>query len=145
MKVIVAMQQSLATTAGVLEPLSVPDLAEDTLRVEGAALERLGIEVERRFGAVPIVTTQRHKILDILINLVSNARHAVAELDGPRGMSSPSLTRATTFAARSPTTASESRPRTRRASSAAASRRAKTVTASACTAARSRPRSWAAP
>ena len=37
------------------------------------------IDVVLELGAVPFVSSQRHRLLEILINLVSNARHAVKD------------------------------------------------------------------
>src|SRR5208282_2296360 len=37
--------------------------------------------IEREYGALPIVRADRHKILQILVNLVSNAKHALAMND----------------------------------------------------------------
>ncbi|HYG23560.1 MAG TPA: PAS domain-containing protein [Verrucomicrobiae bacterium] len=76
---IVAMQQSYARISGVLERIALADAVEDALRIEQAAMERAGVEVVRNFAPVPIVTVDRHKTLQILINLIRNARIAMTE------------------------------------------------------------------
>jgi len=77
-KEVVAMQQGHARVAGLLEPLQAQGLIEDALRMNAAPLERDGIRVERDYAPVPAVLADRHKVLQILINLVRNAQHALA-------------------------------------------------------------------
>jgi signal transduction histidine kinase len=76
-KQIVAMQQSYAKVSGALEILAPHELVEDALRMSSTALERHRIEVVRQFDAVPPVLVDRHKVLQILVNLISNAKHAL--------------------------------------------------------------------
>ncbi len=73
---IVALQQTHARTVGVLEELSVPDLLEDALRINASSLARHQVETLRDYQLRPIVTTDRHKVMQIVINLVRNARQA---------------------------------------------------------------------
>lgn len=75
-KEIVSMQQSYATTVGVIEPLEPATLMEDALRMNSSALLRHEVHVEREFGAAPAVLVDRGKALQILINLISNAKYA---------------------------------------------------------------------
>lgn len=76
---IVTMQQRYATAGGVIEQVNVSDLVEDAIRMNAAGLERHGVRIVRKFAEVPEVYLQRHKLLQILVNLVSNAKYA---LDG---------------------------------------------------------------
>ncbi len=76
-KHIVAMQQSYATVSGAKEIVALPELMEDALRLSAAALERHGIEIVRDYASVPSVLADRHKVLQILVNLVRNARQAL--------------------------------------------------------------------
>jgi C4-dicarboxylate-specific signal transduction histidine kinase len=76
-KDIVAMQQRYACMAGLTETLNVTDLVEDTLRINTANLQRHAVQVVREFAPeLPAITTEKHKVLQILVNLVSNARFA---------------------------------------------------------------------
>jgi PAS domain S-box-containing protein len=77
MKEIVAMQQTYAKVSGVTEPLTPESLAEDALRMNSAALVRHDVHVQRDFEDVPRVIVDRHKVLQILINLISNAKYAL--------------------------------------------------------------------
>ena len=77
-KEIVAMQQDYARTAGVVEIQSLPMLVEDALRMYDGALGRHQVRIVRRFNEVPDIPLDKHKVLQILVNLVSNAKHALA-------------------------------------------------------------------
>ncbi|MDB6065273.1 MAG: Integral rane sensor signal transduction histidine kinase [Pedosphaera sp.] len=77
-KEIVAMQQSYARVSGVYENLSVAGLLEDALRMNMAAFDRHCIDVVREFDPdTPKACVDRHKVLQILINLLRNAKHAL--------------------------------------------------------------------
>jgi signal transduction histidine kinase len=79
-KAIIMLQQDLAKSPrGVAEPLSIVDVIEDALCFDRPAYERFGIAVERQFEPLDEVIADRHKILQILTNLLSNARHALAK------------------------------------------------------------------
>ena len=75
-KEIVAMQQTYATAIGVIEPMDPAVLMEDSLRMNTSALQRHAIRVVRDFNAVPAVLADRGKALQILVNLISNAKYA---------------------------------------------------------------------
>jgi two-component system sensor kinase FixL len=77
-RAVVSMQQEHARAAGLLEQVLVPQLINDALRLHGASFERLGIQVRTEYAPVPPVLVDRHKLLQILVNLLSNARHALA-------------------------------------------------------------------
>ena len=81
-KEIVAMQQNYAKVSGVFENLPVQELVEDALRLNVAAFERHHIELVRKFEPnVPNVCVDRHKFLQIFINLLRNAKHAMEHVD----------------------------------------------------------------
>ena len=75
-KEIVAMQQNYATVGGVKEVIDLVSLVEDGLRMNAGALGRHRVEVTRDFGLVPPMNIEKHKILQILVNLLRNAKHA---------------------------------------------------------------------
>ncbi len=76
-KNIISMQQRYAKVSGILEQVPVQELVEDGLQMNAEALARHGVSVERRFEAAPPVVADRHKVLQILINLIRNAKYAV--------------------------------------------------------------------
>jgi PAS domain S-box-containing protein len=72
----VTMQQSYAKLCGVTETVEVVDLVEDSLRLNAGAFARHGVALEREFGEVPKINVDKHKVLQILVNLVRNAKYA---------------------------------------------------------------------
>jgi len=78
-KSIVTMQQKHARTAGTLEKVTVPQLIDEALRLNAGSFERQGIRIVRDYADVPAILVDRHKLLQILVNLLSNARHALGE------------------------------------------------------------------
>jgi PAS domain S-box-containing protein len=82
-KDIVAMQQSYAKISGVTEVVNVTDLVEDALRMNVVALSRHGVELVREFNLVPPVIVEKHKVLQILVNLIRNAKHACDDSGRP--------------------------------------------------------------
>jgi C4-dicarboxylate-specific signal transduction histidine kinase len=80
-KEIVATQQSYATFGGVKEMIDVVNLVEDSLRINEGAMRRHRVEVIREFEKVPPMNVEKHKILQILVNLLRNAKYACQESD----------------------------------------------------------------
>ena len=78
-KDVVAMQQSYAKTSGVIESVSVSDLVEDALRMNVASLSHHEIEVVREYEAHVVLGVDKHKVLQILVNLIRNAKFACDE------------------------------------------------------------------
>jgi len=75
----VSMQQAYARRGGVLETVGVVDLVEDSLRMNTGALTRHQNALERDFRDRPEIVVDRHKVLQILVNLIRNAKHACDE------------------------------------------------------------------
>ncbi len=79
---IVATQQGYAKVGGTVEPVIVADLVEMALRMQLTALTRHDVTVMRQFSPVPTVVAEKHKVLQILNNLIRNAKQAMeANLD----------------------------------------------------------------
>ncbi|WP_083681375.1 PAS domain-containing sensor histidine kinase [Archangium sp. Cb G35] len=75
---IVKLQQRYARTPQqMFEPVQLGELVEDALRINQAALGRHSVQVERHLADVPPVETEKHKVLMILVNLISNAKYAM--------------------------------------------------------------------
>lgn len=78
----VALQQNNATVSGVSEKLPAQELIEDAMRLEGSAMVRHSVEVIREFDEnVPPMIVDRHKTLQILVNLFRNAKQAMVGND----------------------------------------------------------------
>jgi NO-binding membrane sensor protein with MHYT domain/signal transduction histidine kinase len=74
---IVAAQQANARRGGVTEPLDVAELLDSAVAIHFAMT--VDVTIQRDYEPVPVVTLDRHKLLQILGNLLSNARDALKE------------------------------------------------------------------
>lgn len=82
-KGIIGMQQNLARAGGLEEPVKLHEVMDQAVAINAAALERHRIEVIRRYEQVAPVILDRHQVLQILVNLLSNAKHAINSWHNP--------------------------------------------------------------
>ena len=75
-KAIVAKQQSYAKVCGLIETLRVDALVEDAIQLNLEMHAPNKIKIIREYEDVPDISTERHKVLQILVNLINNAKHA---------------------------------------------------------------------
>ncbi|WP_455885253.1 DAHL domain-containing protein [Pseudomonas spelaei] len=86
-KDIVSTQQSYAGASALKEPVHISALMEDALRMNAGALSRHNVTVVKEYGQVPEVLADKHRLLLIMVNLISNAKYAMSNLsDRPRQM-----------------------------------------------------------
>lgn len=78
-KEVVAMQQSYAKRGGVVETVDVRALVEDSLRMNEGAFTRHGVSVARDYQDAPPIEVDKHKVLQILVNVIRNAKYACHE------------------------------------------------------------------
>jgi signal transduction histidine kinase len=74
---IVQMQQSYARSTLLLEPIRPAEVMDDALRVNLISFDRHHVKVQREFQELAPVAIDKHKILQILINLISNAKNSI--------------------------------------------------------------------
>ena len=74
---IVARQQKHARAAGIIEELSLENVLEDAIEISCGEFTSLGIRLVRSYLPIEPVRADRHKVLEVLVNLLSNAKHAV--------------------------------------------------------------------
>jgi signal transduction histidine kinase len=79
-KDIVSTQQAYAGAARLVEPLNVVDLFEDALRMNSGALSRHHVVVTKDYQDTPTIIGDKHRLLLILINLISNAKYAMSKI-----------------------------------------------------------------
>jgi signal transduction histidine kinase/integral membrane sensor domain MASE1 len=85
---IVQVQQNYARTALMPEECDLAQLIDDALRIQLAALQRHGVSVRLELSLVPRLKVDKHKVLQILVNLISNAKDALdAVPEGSRHLS----------------------------------------------------------
>ena len=75
---IIQLQQSHSKTKGLIEPTSIAELVEDTLQINAETITRNSVEVVREIPDLPTLLLDRHKVLQILTNLISNAIYALS-------------------------------------------------------------------
>jgi signal transduction histidine kinase len=75
-KEIVNMQQSYSKLVGVPERLAVKTLVDDALRMNSGTFSRHGVTLKCEFENVPEIVVEKHKVLQILVNLLRNAKYA---------------------------------------------------------------------
>jgi len=77
-KEVVATQQSYAGASRVVEFLKFDELLDDALRMNAGALTRHKVEVVKQIPELPELPLDRHRLLQILVNLISNAKQAMS-------------------------------------------------------------------
>ena len=71
------MQQDYAKQGGTREQARPADLMDDSLRIVSASLARHGIQVIRDYEpSLPDITVEKHKVLQIVVNFIRNAKQA---------------------------------------------------------------------
>ncbi len=84
-KVIVSRQQKHAIDAKpVLEAIRPEEIADEAIALVRGSCEQQNIVFERDYASVAAVVIDRHRALQIIVNLLNNARHALAEVSGNR-------------------------------------------------------------
>ncbi|XZE44330.1 PAS domain-containing protein [Pirellulaceae bacterium SH467] len=79
-KEIIAVQQSMASSTGLIQELAIGSLIDAALTANKASLFNHKITIEKRVDAdVPPIHSDKHQILQILINLIKNAKDALCE------------------------------------------------------------------
>ena len=78
-KEIVSRQQAYAMVVPVVEPLDAAALMDEALHMNLFSLTRHDVKVVRDYRPAPPVLVEKGKVLQILINLIRNAKHACNE------------------------------------------------------------------
>jgi len=77
---IIAQQQDTARGgSNVIETVALDGLVDAALELVGDTIQRHGIEVVREFAPTDPFPVDRHKVLQILVNLLTNAKHAIVQ------------------------------------------------------------------
>ena len=79
-KEIVAAQQNYGKVVGLEERVKIEDLIQDVFRIHATELAQYEVQVRHDFApGLPDILVDKHKVLQILLNLLSNAKHAVVD------------------------------------------------------------------
>jgi signal transduction histidine kinase len=76
---IIALQQGYGKPSGLSEPVLLSNLIEDAVRINSEAISRHDIEVRREYATLPSMLLDRPKVLQIVTNLISNAKYALSQ------------------------------------------------------------------
>ncbi|MGV3532917.1 MAG: PAS domain-containing protein, partial [Chthoniobacteraceae bacterium] len=76
-KGVIAMQQSHSRVGTIAESVLASEVLEDALRINSSALQRSHVEIIREYQQVPLLNVEKHLLLQVLVNLVSNACSAL--------------------------------------------------------------------
>jgi len=81
-KQIVAMQQSVGKISGVIERLKVTEIVDDALRINASTLARHDVHVSCEYDSpIPEISVEKHRVLQILVNLLRNAKQSCDAAD----------------------------------------------------------------
>jgi signal transduction histidine kinase len=85
-KQVVRMQQTHAKHTNVIESVAPAELMDAALQMQQESLARHEMNVRRQFESLPPMPFDKHQVLQILVNLITNAKHAM------RGLTDKGLT-----------------------------------------------------
>ena len=78
-KEIVKMQQMYARASGVEISTTFEEIIEDAIQINHVGLERHKIKLTKEFQELGDIAIDRQKVLQILVNLISNANYALKD------------------------------------------------------------------
>ena len=82
---IIHLQQDYSRPSGMIESVGIHGVIEDALQLNSELSTKHNIlNHHRAWKTCPIAGADRHKLLQILINLISNAQHALVAAGGER-------------------------------------------------------------
>lgn len=76
-KTVVSMQQAYAGMSGLRKPVNIPDLLSDAELLIASSLSRHEVEVVRNFDPIPTVMLEEQRLLQVIVNLLKNAKDSV--------------------------------------------------------------------
>ena len=81
-KDIIVAQQDLARTSSIDEPVLLKDLVETALKINAPGFDKYHIAITRDYVDLPQVITDKQQVLQIVANLIRNAKGAIRQ-QGP--------------------------------------------------------------
>lgn len=84
---IIEVEQQIAGTSPLVEQVDPAKIIEEALQINAAALRQHRVTVERHIASGVTARLERHRLLQVLVNLISNARYALQEAPEPRRLS----------------------------------------------------------
>jgi PAS domain S-box-containing protein len=81
-KQVIMSQQGIARASNIREPVSAEDVMEQAVTLALPEPEKYDVQVVREYSSVPTIMTDRHQVLQVLVNLITNAKNAMVEHSG---------------------------------------------------------------
>ncbi len=81
MKEVISTQQNYARSGFHNEQLNLSELVEDALKIQDASLKKWGIKLDTQFTSTPACIGQKSKLLQVITNLIKNAKEAMSNND----------------------------------------------------------------
>ncbi len=79
MRRIIEIQNRMTIASPVVEHVRLSEVVDDALRINEAGIRNRQIEIRRTYTTLPVMQVERHKVLQILVNLIKNAINAVLQ------------------------------------------------------------------
>jgi len=76
-KNIISMQQTYSGNMGVIDKIKASSVCEDAININKSSIQKNGISLIRSYRDDPVISVDKHKLIQILVNLISNAKYAV--------------------------------------------------------------------
>lgn len=76
---IVSRQQEYATNLHCFETVDIGELTNDAIRMSSSSLQQHDIEIIRDYESELVTEIDKHRVLQIIVNLIRNAKHACAD------------------------------------------------------------------
>jgi PAS domain S-box-containing protein len=81
MKEVISTQQAYAKSGFHSEQLNLQELVEDALKIQEASLKKWGVKLHTHYADIPICVGQKSKLLQVITNLIKNAKEAMNDND----------------------------------------------------------------
>jgi len=76
-KNIISMQQAYTGNVGVIERVKSSEVANDAVNINISSINNSNINLNKLYNVDIEISVDKHKLIQILVNLISNAKHAV--------------------------------------------------------------------
>ena len=78
---IIHLQQDYSRASGLIESVGIREVIDDALQFNAELNAKYGILIQKEIEDLPDCWADRHRLMQILINLISNAQHALSQSD----------------------------------------------------------------
>ncbi|MEM7313473.1 MAG: HAMP domain-containing sensor histidine kinase [Planctomycetota bacterium] len=76
---IIASQQSLAQSGGFCEPVDLQEVLDMVVKMQSHSISKYNIDVATDYEKLPMVVLEKHKLIQVLVNMITNAKQALRD------------------------------------------------------------------